>query len=147
MKISRHRMCLLVFLAGLFFLAGTGAAQDHRVAVIVNPATPIVSADARLLASIYSLNTQSWKDGTRIAMFVLQGNQKLVDQFHRYIGHTPLELRKIWLRYQLSGEGKSPMAISSEHELVDRVAAQPGAIGFVSAEAVKPEVKVIAWIE
>jgi hypothetical protein len=149
MKMNRRqvRRTGLFALAILMTAVTAHTAFSQRIAVIVNPDVQVLTIDPGSLLNIYSLNMQSWKDGSRITLFTLQGNQKLVQQFHRFIGRSPLELRKIWLRFQLSGEGRSPSVLASEAEMVEHVAAQPGAIGFVSADALKPDVKVIAWID
>ncbi len=56
-------------------------------------------------------------------------------------------MKSVWLKRMLSGEGDPPLAVESETEMVKRVAATPGAIGFVSREAVNDTVKTLAIIE
>jgi hypothetical protein len=47
----------------------------------------------------------------------------------------------------LSGEGDPPEPIDSEEEMLKKVAATPGAIGFVSQSKVSEDVKVLIVIE
>jgi len=50
------------------------------------------------------------------------------------------------MRVQLSGNGKAPEALGSDDEVLEKVGATPGAIGFVSAGKVKGNVKVVVTI-
>ncbi len=61
--------------------------------------------------------------------------------FYEELGRTPLEMRKLWMRVQLSGEGRAPVTLSSETEVAEKVASTPGAIGFVRADLVPINVK------
>lgn len=142
-KIS-HR-CRLLGIAALMLLLGSLSAG--QLAVIANKSVPVSRLDKRTLQEIYSLSMQRWEDGSAITVVTMKGNDGVVKRFHQFIGRTPFELRKIWLRAQLSGESSVPIALSSEAEVAARVAATPGAIGFVSIESVPRGVITIAVIE
>ena len=55
-------------------------------------------------------------------------------------------MKSIWLKKLLSGEGEPPEAMDSEEDVLEKVAATAGAIGFVSKVQARKDVKVILQI-
>jgi hypothetical protein len=45
----------------------------------------------------------------------------------------PYQLRRAWDRQLFSGTGQAPTVVADEQEMLRRVAATPGAIGYASA--------------
>lgn len=131
----------------LISLALLTADTVGQVAVIVNKSVNVSSLDASQLLEIYSLNVRTWGDGSPISLYSLRGNESVEQRFFAFLGRKPLEMRKLWLRVQLSGEGKAPTTVSSEEDLVQKVASSRSAIGFVSLEKVNNTVKIVAMIE
>jgi len=116
-----------------------------QVAVVVNKSVGVSSLSASELQDIYTLSTKDWKSGGKIVPFDIKVDA-VKDKFYGYLGKSSPDLKKIWMRVQLSGEGKAPEPLGSDDEVVERVASTPGAIGFVSADKVKGNVKVVATI-
>jgi len=133
---------LIVLLA----LAGATGAQA-QVAVVAHKTVPVDTIDTRTLLDIYSLEETNWDDGSRIALFDLKGKNDLKQAFYASLGRRPDEMKRVWLRIILSGEGRSPTLLTSTDEVLDKVAATPGAIGYVPLALVTDEVKVIATIQ
>jgi ABC-type phosphate transport system substrate-binding protein len=134
----------LIF-AALFLLSAI--AVQAQIAVIVHKSVPDNSLDAGKLADVYSLKTQKWTDGARIVVFDLKTDDAVREKFYKFIEKNPADLRKTWMRLQLTGEGKAPDAFKSEDEILQQIASTSGAIGYVSAGKVTDAVKVIARIE
>lgn len=133
---------LLVISLIIVVAAGTRA----QVAVIANKSAGVSSATASTVADIYTLSTKEWKDGSAVVVFDLKTEGATRTKFYEFIGKSPIELKKVWMRTQLSGEGKAPSVVGSEEEMVQKVASTPGAIGFVSASKVSGDVKLLATI-
>ena len=132
----------ILFLLSILFTS----TMNGQVSVIVHKSVPVQSLTAAAVYDIYSLTKRYWNENLAIVVF----NQKTAHinkQFHNFIGKTPLELKKIWLRIQLSGQGKAPESLESDEEVLAKVATTPGAIGFISSDKVKGDVKVVATIE
>ena len=138
---------MYLVLKAAFLLLLLSSASLAQVAVIVNKSVPIKSADASAILDIYSLNTQEWSDGTPIIVVATKGNEDTAQKFFQYIGKRPLDMKKLWMRAQLSGEGKPPVALNSDEDVVARVASTPGAIGFVRELNAGSSVKTVAIIE
>jgi ABC-type phosphate transport system substrate-binding protein len=131
--------CTLVFVS--FLNTCPAIAQ---VAVITHKATSITSLDNDRLLDIYTLNTKNWGDGGKITLMEIKGDSPVKTRFYSALGTSFNEMQKLWLKKQFSGKGLPPTAISSEQEIVEKVANTPGAIAYVNVESVSKNVKVIA---
>ena len=60
---------------------------------------------------------------------------------------TEEEKHGFWMKNMLSGEGDPPEALSSESDMLSKVAKTPGAIGFVSEKIASSDVKILIIIE
>jgi ABC-type phosphate transport system substrate-binding protein len=139
-----RRFQYLVFLALLAFGALPAFGQEE-IELFGNVQSYFLQSTK--LAEIYTLSTQKWSDGSKIAVYDLKAGNPVKEKFYKFINKNPGELRKEWLRLQLTGEGKAPTAIKSEDEMLQHVSSTAGAIGYVSAAKVSDVVKVIAKID
>jgi ABC-type phosphate transport system substrate-binding protein len=134
------------FLVVIAILVLCGIEARAQIAVIVNKGAGISTATASNVSDIYTLSTKEWKDGAPIVVFDQKTEGTTRTKFYEFIGKSPIELKKVWMRIQLSGEGKAPTAVSSDEEMVQKVASTAGAIGFVASSKVTGDVKVVATI-
>jgi ABC-type phosphate transport system substrate-binding protein len=132
---------ILILGAALLLFIGAAEAQ---VAVITNKSNSTSTMTTSQIASVYSLDMKTWPSGEKIVVLDNKGTAR--EKFYKYIGKSDSDLKKIWMRVQLSGNGKAPEGMNADDEVVAKVAATPGAIGFVNASAAGGTVKVIATI-
>ncbi len=83
----------------------------------------------------------------RVVVFDLKPAVAVKEAFYKLLGKTPSRLKSIWLKRLLMGEGDPPESLPSEEEILKKVAATPGAIGFVSKAKVTSEVRVVVIVE
>lgn len=83
----------------------------------------------------------------RVVVFDLKPAGEVREAFYKLLGKTPSRMKSIWLKKLLMGEGDPPAALPSEEEVLKKVAATPGAIGFVGKAKVTPEVRMIVIVE
>lgn len=102
--------------------------------VIVHPGvgvTRITTNEARLYMT---LRLKTWPDGVPVKVFVLPDEAPLHRRFaNSVLGLFPYQLRRVWDRQLFSGTGQAPTAVANEAEMLRRVAATPGAIGYVES--------------
>jgi ABC-type phosphate transport system substrate-binding protein len=97
--------------------------------------------EARLF---FTMRLQNWPGGTLVKVFVLPDNHPLHRRFaNEVLSLFPYQLRRVWDRQLFSGTGQSPTTVSSEQEMLDRVAATPGAIGYVGVPVTHPDIRVL----
>ncbi len=135
---------ILLLVAVLTLIGNQARAQ---VVVIANRSVQETSLTPAQVLDIYLLNVRTWSDGQSISLMCLRENDSVEKRFFSILHRTPLEMRKGWLRAQLSGQARPPEMITTEDDMVRRVAATPGAIGFVSRDKVQGAVKVLYTIE
>lgn len=138
MKIYKYYM-----LAILIFTSINAYAQ---VVVIANKSIPEGSISAGKLNDIYLLKAKTWSNGKAIVPMVIKSDNATTQKFFGSLGKSLLEMNKVWMKLQLTGEGQSPEGFASEDELIEKVASTPGAIGFVSIDKVNDKVKVVMKI-
>lgn len=134
-------LAILISLVGIATTDGYG-----QIALIANKSVPVDSVDASMLSDIYLLVQKKWPDGSRIVLFNLKPNVEIKDRFYNFIGKKSFELRKIWMRLQLTGEAKPPEALKSQDEVLQKVASTEGSIGYVTLDKVTDQVKLIGEI-
>lgn len=120
----------------------------EEVAIITHPSVPIEQLSSRDVEDIYSLEELTWKDGSRIIVFDLKGKKSPIKQtFYAFIGRRPNDLKRLWLRVILSGEGQSPTLLDSPEDVLEMVAQTPGAIGYVPHSMASDAVKIVTRIK
>ena len=122
------------------------AASENLVAVIAHPSVPTESVNQQMLLDFYTLEKNKWEDGTLVVLFEQKQETASKKQFYAYLEKRPRELKKVWMRVVLSGEGRTPRTVRSEEEVIQEVAATPGAIGYAAASLVTEQVVVLGYI-
>lgn len=128
-----------------WLLGGIAAAAE--VAIIANKSVPMNEVNRLQLIDIYTGDLRSWSNGKPVVVMDLKPNNEIKDLFYKFLGRTPSRMKSLWLKRLLAGEGDPPKSVESETEMVAKVAATPGAIGFVSRTAVNDTVKTLAIIQ
>jgi hypothetical protein len=138
-------MKMKIVILTLLLLAATQVRT--QVVVIANRSVPDAALTPAQVLDMYLLNTRTWSDGQPVTLVCLKENENEERKFYALLRRTPLEMRKLWLRAQLSGQARPPEMIISEEELIRRVVATPGAIGFANKEKVPGNVKILLVLE
>lgn len=147
MKVDRLNILVLLLLALLCTIARPVAAAADSVAVIAHPSVPEKELNKTRLLDIYSGDVKNWSDGKPVIVMDLKPTGEIKETFYKYLGKSPSRMKSLWMKRMLSGEGDPPLAVDSEAEMLKKVAATPGAIGFISRSAVTDTVKTLAIIE
>ena len=86
--------------------------------------------EARLF---FTMRLKNWPNGILVKVFVLPDNNVLHNRFsNEVLGLYPYQLRRVWDRQIFSGTGQAPTTVSSEQEMLERIATTPGAIGYAN---------------
>ncbi len=133
------------FLMALILFAAAGA--QAQVAVIANKSVPDGSLSINKVTDIFSLRQKTWSNGSAIVPIVLSTDGSTSSTFYSAIGTSSIEIKKLWMRLQLTGEAQAPQAVGSQDELVSKVASTPGAIGFVDAAKANGSVKTLLIVK
>lgn len=114
--------------------------------IVVNPSLA-GEQDIKLnaLRAIFSMRLRTWPDGTPVRVFVLDDDKDLHVKFaKKRLDIYPHQLRYSWDRLVYSGTGQAPTKVSSEKEMLEKVAATPGAIGYLPENLINDKVHVLS---
>jgi len=133
------------FIFLIYMLFGQVAAG--QVAVIVNQSVKENNVSNTELLDFYTRDVRVWQNGDPVTVFDLKPKSDVKETFYNFLGKSTSRMKSIWMKKMLSGEGDPPEALETEKDVVKKVAATPGAIGFVSESEVTEDVKVLVVIE
>lgn len=136
------RLALAAF--ALMLVAGLSTAYA-QVAVIANKNVSAAKADISQLKNLFMLDSKDF-GGAKIVIIDFKDNNASKEKLAKALGSTPEDMRKAWLRAKLTGNGTPPKTVGSPEDMVKEVASTPGAIGYVPADKVTGDVKVLYTI-
>jgi len=114
------------------------------VAVIGNSGLSINSITAAQAAAIFLGKMTALQDGTQLTAIDHVDGADIKDEFYeKVVGKSSAQLKAHWAKIVFTGEGIPPKAYISDKTVRERVAATPGAIGYISTESVDKSVKVL----
>lgn len=116
-----------------------------QVSVIANKSVGEASLTAAKVSAIFSLDQTKWSGGGKIV--VIDNSSDAKKSFYAGIGKDALSMKKEWMKKQLTGEAKAPESLGSDADVIAKVAATPGAIGFVKSGSAGSSVKVLLEIK
>lgn len=134
-------------LGGLVLASGLGAsASDAEVPfkVIVNPTVVGQTLPRQVLAEIYLGTVERWGDGSPITAVDLSSTSTVRQAFSQQALGMPIEaVRYRWMQKMATGK-RPPLSKGSDDEVIAFVAAERGAVGYVSLAArVPPTVREV----
>lgn len=116
--------------------------SSAQVAVIANKSVNVKTIDKNALTNLYTL--QSNEVGSqKVKLFFLITENETNKKFLEIIGKNLPDLKKIWLRAKLTGNGFAPEFINSEREMLEKISLTPNSIGFINPKEITEEVKVL----
>jgi len=130
----------VALLLSLMLFAGLAGAVD----VIVNKSVSPNSISLATARAIFGMRQVKWPDGAPIQVFVLPDNHAIHGALCKErLNLFPYQLRQSWDRLVYSGMAQAPSEAMSEEELLNKVAATPGAIGYVRKVKANDPVKIL----
>ncbi|MBE0360165.1 type 2 periplasmic-binding domain-containing protein [Pseudoalteromonas aliena] len=130
-----------LMLAGVLSLCSVSAFAE--VAVIINPSnTSTIDIDA--IKKIYLGKNKSFDNGTKVSP-VDQNGTAVADEFNdKVVGKSSSQINAYWSKLVFTGKGTPPGKLDSDQAVIDFVAANKDAIGYIDSAKVSDKVKVIA---
>jgi ABC-type phosphate transport system substrate-binding protein len=135
----------IVVLAALVSSAPPTVAQSNPgFKIIVNARNPITSASRAELARIFLKKSTSWKNDSAIAPVDQTVSTGAREAFSRSVhGKSARAIKQYWTQQIYSGRAVPPPELGGDAKVVAFVSANPGAIGYVAADAVIGDTKLV----
>jgi ABC-type phosphate transport system substrate-binding protein len=138
---------LTYFLALTFIICFLYAAViDAQVVIIANKNLPVKSIDNNSLVNLYILQSNELS-GQKVKLFYSNTENEAVTKLLQIIGKSGSELKKIWLKAKLTGNGNPPENAFSDEDMIQKVASTPNSIGFVSLKSANASVKILLKLD
>lgn len=145
--VARFALIALIFfrlIQGAFAQEAVNPVVVANPVVVVNPSVSKIKLSRSALRAIFSMRLRTWPDGSLITVFVLSNHSPLHIQFSKKILNIfPYQLQRTWDRLVYSGTGQAPVELKSIHEMYDKVASIPGAIGYLTDKYIDAQVHTV----
>ncbi|EWH03365.1 hypothetical protein [Halomonas sp. BC04] len=135
----------LLLLAVLVMLAPATSAEQRQVALIAHTEVNTRTLTRDNMRAIFAMRQRTWPDGQAVRVFVLPNNHTVHGRFTKErLAVYPHQLQLAWDRMVFSGTGQAPSRVSSQSEMLERIATTPGALGYLEREYLDDRVQVIS---
>jgi ABC-type phosphate transport system substrate-binding protein len=135
------------YLLSLFLLFGslllTAQAQAQAV-VIANPSVKSADVSKSDLRDVFTGAASSLKDGSHVTPVLLKSGTANDEFLSTYVGKNDSAFRAGWRSLVFSGQATMPKSLDSDTAVVEYVAHNAGAIGYISKASPHEGVKVLA---
>jgi hypothetical protein len=136
---SKTRCFILV----LGLISCWSAARGQDVVLVANKSVQISQISAADLRAIFLGAKTRFADGSHAVPVMLRGGPVNEVFLINHVGESPGEFRSRWQKAVFTGQGAMPKTCDSESDLLEYVAATPGALGYVSRLSPRDNVKSI----
>jgi ABC-type phosphate transport system substrate-binding protein len=133
----------LVFAANLILISFPNTVS--AVEIVVNKSVPVTDFSSGELQAVFSMQKRHWSGQRQIKVFILpessQTHQAFVKNSLHMFGH---QVRRIWDRLIYAGTGIPPVELSSEEEMIEKIANTPDSIGYISSKPKNENIHVVS---
>jgi ABC-type phosphate transport system substrate-binding protein len=133
-------LLMFLFVAASAFFSVCARAQ---VIVIANPSVKAADVSKSDLRDVFTGASSSLKDGSHVTPVLLKQGGAHEEFLSTYVSKNDTAFRASWRSLVFSGQATMPKSLDSEAAVVEFVAHNPGAIGYVSKATAHEGVKVL----
>jgi ABC-type phosphate transport system substrate-binding protein len=134
---------LYAFLLVASVLIFTAQAQAQAI-VIANPSVKSADVSKSDLRDVFTGAASSLKDGSHVTPVLLKAGAVHEEFLSAYVGKNDTAFRAGWRSLVFSGQASMPKSLDSDAAVVEYVAHNPGAIGYIGKSAPHEGVKVLS---
>lgn len=134
---------LLGMVAVFCMVLGTAQARA-QVVVIANPSVKAADVSKADLRDVFSGAASSLADGSHVTPVLLKGGAAHDQFLSAYVGKNDTAFKASWRSLVFSGQASMPKSLDTEAAIVDFVAHNAGAIGYISKATAHEGVKVLS---
>jgi ABC-type phosphate transport system substrate-binding protein len=134
-------------LIALFVVFGSLALATRAQAqaiVIANPSVKSADVSKSDLRDVFTGAASSLKDGSHVTPVLLKSGAAHEEFLSAYVGKNDSAFRAGWRSLVFSGQASMPKSLDSEAAVVEYVAHNAGAIGYIGKGTPHEGVKVLA---
>lgn len=135
-------------LIAALLLLQTSAFAHGDIAVIVNPKNPLAELSAAELKKIFLGRMPLYPNSNReIRAIDLPDENPLFGEFYRQVVDLDgVDLKRYRAYYLFSGRGRLPVVANTAEDVIQKVAEDQGAIGYIDGRDVTPDTRVLMML-
>ena len=133
-------LCVLLLAASASIFVAQARAQ---AIVIANPSVKSSEVSRSDLRDVFTGSASSLKDGSKVLPVLLKSGAVNDEFLSTFIGKSDMAFKAGWRSLVFSGQGSMPKSLESESSMVEFVAHNPGAIGYIRKTTPHDGVKVL----
>jgi ABC-type phosphate transport system substrate-binding protein len=133
-------LSIAMFVASALVFAANAQAQ---VIVIANPGVKATEISKSDLRDVFTGNATSLKDGSRVVPILLKAGTVHEEFLQVFIGKNDTAYRAGWRSLVFSGQASMPKSLDGDAAIVEFVAHNQGAIGYIGKTTPHEGVKVL----
>ncbi len=127
-----------IFCLCIFALCLSVPCFAHHVAVVTNHDNPTKNLTSAALTKILKGETKKWSNGADVILVLHKSSPDETSTLERLNKMTEHELKSLLMAHK-----DSIHLVDSDAEVIDAVAATPGALGLVEARSINERVSVV----
>ncbi len=119
----------------ILFLFVTGVTIAHAdIVIIIHGKSDVTSIDKNIIKDIFLGKKTKWNDDTQITFITLKEGNVHKEFLRKAIKKSPAQFKNFWRKQLFLGKtGKLPVSCESIDDMITRVSANPGSIGYISS--------------
>jgi ABC-type phosphate transport system substrate-binding protein len=137
---KKYFLSILILFGSLLL---TTKAQGQAL-VIANPSVKSADVSKSDLRDVFTGAASSLKDGSHVTPVLLKAGAVHEEFLSAYVGKNDTAFRAGWRSLVFSGQASMPKSLDSDAAVVEYVAHNPGAIGYIGKSAPHEGVKVLS---
>lgn len=130
----------------LLMLPWSGPALAGEAVLVVHRDNPISSLELTEVRSIFLGKKVFWDDGNAIEVLLQESGETHQNFSQNILGKSPRQLSMYWKRVLFSGEGLPPREVTGDEEMLETIAANTKAIGYIDNSVNDNRVKSVSII-
>jgi ABC-type phosphate transport system substrate-binding protein len=138
--VKKYFLAILILFGSLLL---TAKAQAQAV-VIANPSVKSADVSKSDLRDVFTGAASTLKDGSHVTPVLLKAGGAHDEFLSAYVGKNDSAFRAGWRSLVFSGQASMPKSLDSEAAVVEFVAHNPGAIGYIGKGTAHEGVKVLS---
>lgn len=115
------------------------------VVIVVARDNPLTSLDRAELVDIYLGRLSRFPNGGRAIPIDQREGTAARDEFYSdYLGQSPAQIKAHWSKLIFTGRGQPPRSLPDGPAMVEFVAENPEAIGYVDEQHINSDVRIVS---
>lgn len=115
-----------------------------EVVLVVNPSNPLSDMSLKVAKKIYLGKSKFFPGGGKVIPADQSDKSDVRTMFYEVIiGRSKSQLKSYWSKRIFTGKGTPPIVKKDDDAMLEWVAEQPQALGYVFRSSVTPNVKVL----